>query len=56
MFVEEFCGDCTKFAIYSVSDDWMAHIEYSIDDRDGDNPELQHRLETVLRSFRWRSR
>ena len=52
--LETYCGDCTNRAIYMVSGGWIADVEYSLDDRDGNNPALLARLEAVARSFRWR--
>jgi hypothetical protein len=52
--LEMYCGDCTSHAIFTVSRGWIAEVEYSLDDRDGNDPALLAKLESVARSFRWR--
>jgi hypothetical protein len=50
----EYCGDCGKYEFMTTHHPWVATIEYSLDDREGYNPALLARIDTVIRTFRWR--
>jgi hypothetical protein len=47
------CGDCTSSEVVVTRAHTVAHIGYSIDDRDGYQPGVMCRLTRAATSFRW---
>jgi hypothetical protein len=47
------CGDCTSAQVIVRRGNTVAHIGYSLDDRDGYHPGVMCRLARVATTFRW---
>jgi hypothetical protein len=54
--METTCGDCTSGQVVVKRGFDVAHIGYSLDDRDGYHPGVMCRLARVATTFRWMER
>jgi hypothetical protein len=54
LYMDRPCGDCTSGYVMLWRKGAVATLEYSIDDREGDQPGLVCRLLRVAYTFRWR--
>jgi hypothetical protein len=50
--LERYCGDCSDHVLLIDGGDHLVEVEYVLDDREGDNPALERRLEGVARTAR----
>jgi hypothetical protein len=53
LMMETACGDCTAGQIVLIRNRTIAHLSYSLDDRDGYQPGLMCRLARAASTFQW---